>query len=92
MFLLPCSSGIWYCNRSLNWLGSAPTWMHFCGKWAHLDETDHETVYKCLTVQGRRELAKGEVIKASGQGSASSLKNLAQVMNRGLSQVACSVA
>lgn len=40
--------------------------MHFCGKWADLGETDHVTVYKCLTVQGRRELGKGEVIKVNG--------------------------
>lgn len=24
LLLLPCSSGVWYCNRSLNYLGSAP--------------------------------------------------------------------
>lgn len=46
-----------------------------------MGETDHETVYKCLIVQGKRELGKGEVIKVNGQGSASNWKNLAQVMN-----------
>lgn len=66
--------------------------MHFCGKWADLGETGPETVYKCLIVQGRRELGKGEVIKVNGRGSASSLKIVAQVMNRSRSQVPCSVA
>lgn len=65
--------------------------MHFCGKWADLDETDHETVYKCLIVKGRRELAQGEVIKLNGQGPASSLKNLAPVMNRTTGCMPCSL-
>lgn len=60
--------------------------MCFCGEWTDLGETDHETAYMGLVLRGRREHAKGEAVNTNVQGSTSTLRNLAQAMNRSLSQ------